>query len=280
MFRTNRCSKCFLGSELNRSFDRSLINGQKPDHRLKLEVAPEIRTTEQGEIIRKSQRAIGIKPGQVISITQAVHWLVTRETPVPLERFQGRRSDLSNRENIVRVVMIFSVLPLDDQSEMIEFHTLVFIVPAIQKFPVRKIRVISQGRWVHEIYGVPVVSDSYRVMAVFPVSRIIDRRLGPGLDQDDDRYPVVDKVPDVIKDHFRPYIYKVTFGTGKIGHCFVRGSIHGVSFQLLDQRVLGIVVMSIVEVQYRLQDRNTACVVTALTSEWNTNEVSHCACGT
>jgi hypothetical protein len=26
-------------------------------------VAPEIRTIEQGEIIRKSQRAIGIKPG-------------------------------------------------------------------------------------------------------------------------------------------------------------------------------------------------------------------------
>ena len=35
MFRTNRCSKCFLESELNRSFDRSLINGQKPDYRLK-----------------------------------------------------------------------------------------------------------------------------------------------------------------------------------------------------------------------------------------------------
>jgi hypothetical protein len=48
---------------LNRSFDRYLINGQKPDYRLKLEVAPEIRTIEQGEIIRKSQRAIGIKPG-------------------------------------------------------------------------------------------------------------------------------------------------------------------------------------------------------------------------
>ena len=196
------------------------------------------------------------------------------------ERFTGGRSGLSDRENIVLIVMVFSVLPLDDQSEMIEFHTLVFIVPAIQKFLVRKIRVISQVRWVHKIYGVPVVSDSYRVMSVFPVLRIIDWRLRPGLDQDDDRYPVVDKVPDVIKGHFRPYIYKVTFGTGKIGHCFVRGSVDGVGFQLLDQRVLGIIVLNIVEVQYRLQGRNPACVVTALTSEWNTNEVSHRACGT
>ena len=52
---------------MNRSFDRYLINGQKPDYRLKLEVAPEIRTIEQGEIIRKSQRAIGIKPGGQVS---------------------------------------------------------------------------------------------------------------------------------------------------------------------------------------------------------------------
>ena len=42
---------------MNRSFDRSLINGQKPDYRLKLEVAPEIQTIEQGEIIR---RAVGV----------------------------------------------------------------------------------------------------------------------------------------------------------------------------------------------------------------------------
>lgn len=176
--------------------------------------------------------------------------------------------------------MVFSVLPLDDQTEMIEFHTLVFIVPAIQKFLVRKICVISQGRWIHEIYGVPVVSDSYRVMAVFPVSRIIDEGLGPSLDQDDDRYPVVDKVPDVIKGHIRPYIYKIPFGTCEVGHGLVRGAVHGVGFQLLDQRVFGIFVFSIVEIEYRLQGRNTACVVAALTSEWNTNEVSHCACGT